>query len=196
MRKLASLLAFIMLLGTVIMLNAQQTVHGNHVVIIDRDLPEVDMLITGIKPGSCLIYLDKTKNPLASILKIIKENAPVSSLHILSHGKPGTLIFSSDKVTVQNLEENHALLGLWKEYFVTHGDVLLYGCEVAKGSEGIEFIKSLAVLTGLDIAASDNLTGSYLKGGDWYFEVRSGRIESSLIISKRITAQYAAVLKY
>jgi hypothetical protein len=194
MRKLASLLAFIMLLGTVIMLNAQQIVHGNHVVVIDRDLPELDVLITGVKPGSRLIYLDNTKSPLASILKIIKENAPVSSLHILSHGKPGTLIFSSDKVTVENLEENHVILGAWKEYFINHGDVLLYGCEVAKGNEGIEFIKALAVLTGLDIAASDNLTGSYLKGGDWYFEVRSGRIESSLIISKRITAQYEAVL--
>jgi hypothetical protein len=183
-------------LGTVIMLNAQQTVHGNPVVIIDRDLPEVDVLITGIKPGSRLIYLDNTKSPLASILKIIKENAPVSSLHILSHGKPGTLIFSSDKITLENLEENHVILGAWKEYFINHGDVLLYGCEVAKGAEGIDFIKALAVLTGLDIAASDNLTGSFLKGGDWYFEVRSGRIESSLIISKRITEQYAAVLKY
>jgi hypothetical protein len=167
---------------------------GNHVVIVDENLPALDILLQGIKPGSRLVYLEKSQNPLLNILRIIRDNAPISSLHIFSHAKPGSLVFGSQEVTIEDLEQNEKHLGSWKEYFITHGDVLLYGCEVAKGTDGIEFIRTLAVLTGLDIAASDNLTGSYLKGGDWYFEVRSGRIESSLIISKRITAQYAAVL--
>jgi hypothetical protein len=173
---------------------AQDKQEGNHVVIIEKDLPDLEILLTGIKPGSHIAYLHHSKNPLAGILKILREHAPVSSVHIFSHGKPGALIFSSHEITLETLEKHEELLGAWKENFIAHGDVLLYGCEVAKGNEGIEFIKNLAVLTGLDIAASDNMTGSYLKGGDWYFEVRSGRIESSLIVSKRITAQYPSVL--
>jgi hypothetical protein len=194
MEKAFVLSVLMMLTGFAGRLSAQYINEGSHVVIIEKDIPHLEILLQGIKPGSRIAYLPHSKNPIAGILKILRQNAPVSSLHIFSHGKPGMLIFSSHKISLAELQKHEELLGAWKENFVTHGDLLLYGCEVAKGREGIAFIKNMAVLTGLDIAASDNMTGSVLKGGDWYFEVRSGRIESSLIISKRVTAQYPSVL--
>jgi hypothetical protein len=171
-----------------------QSQRGTSVVIVDPTVPSLSTLLKQISPTSKVVYLDKTSNPLGSILRILKANAPVSSLHILSEGKPGNLIFSGMSVNTVMLEDYWEALGNWKEHFNHHGDILLYGCEVAKGDAGVEFVKTMAVLTGLDIAASDNLTGSWRKGGDWFLEIKSGRIESQLAVSKKIIEQYPAVL--
>jgi hypothetical protein len=139
-------------------------------------------------------YIDKSTSPLYSIYRIIRENAPVSAIHIFSQGKPGTLVFANDKVNVENIEDHEEMLGAWKEHFAPHGDILLYGCEVGKGSDGIHFVRNFAMMTGLDVAASDNSTGSVFKGGDWFFEVKSGRIESRMVVSRRIVDEYPVVL--
>jgi hypothetical protein len=196
MKRIISFTVFILLLIVITGINSSaQEKGGSSIVIIDRDLRDFEIFRKEITPGSKVAHLDNSKNPLVSILKILRENAPVRSLHILSQGKPGTLVFSYGDVNINNLERDEAIVGAWKEYFTKHGDILLYGCEIAKGQEGINFVRSLAVLTGLDIAASDNLTGSVFKGGDWFFEVHSGRIETKLIVSKQITEQYGEVLR-
>jgi hypothetical protein len=172
-----------------------QHAKGNSLVIIDPELPSIDILRRQIHPDSRIVYLEKSNNPLVAILKILKAHAPVSALHIMSHGKPGQLIFSGTEVTTNMLDQNEGILSMWKDSFSHHGDVLLYGCEVGKGQGGIEFIQSLAVLAGLDVAASDNHTGSFKKGGDWFLEVKSGRIETKLVVSQKIIDQYPAVLQ-
>jgi hypothetical protein len=40
-----------------------------------------------------------------------------------------------------------------------NGDLLLYGCNVAQGDSGLQFIDSLALITQADVAASVNATG-------------------------------------
>ena len=45
------------------------------------------------------------------------------------------------------------------------GYILLYGCNMAKGDIGLQFITSLAQYTGADVAASDDATGAVALGG-------------------------------
>ena len=188
-------IAFIILLITALQAHAQHAATGNTVVIIDINTPHTELLLSGLKPGARVVALDATLHPLSSIHQIIRENQPISSLHIFSQGKPGQLIFSTGSITERTILSHQELIGSWKTMFTIHGDILFYGCEVGKGHRGLNFIRDMAVMTGLDIAASDNLTGSVLKGGDWYFEIRSGRIESSMIVSKRVIQQYPVVLR-
>jgi hypothetical protein len=56
------------------------------------------------------------------------------------------------------------------------GDILLYGCNVAEGEAGIDFVRSLAELTSADIAASDDTTGAAENGYDWKLEYTTGPI--------------------
>ena len=49
------------------------------------------------------------------------------------------------------------------------GDILLYGCNVAQGGVGMQFISLLAQITGADVTASDDLTGNENLNGDWEF---------------------------
>jgi Ca2+-binding RTX toxin-like protein len=73
-------------------------------------------------------------------------------------------------------------------------NLLLYGCNVAAGDAGAEFIAKLQALTGAEIAASKTLTGSAAKGGNWELEITTGTIESSLAFTTETMASYELVL--
>ncbi|WP_333456793.1 FG-GAP-like repeat-containing protein, partial [Microcoleus sp. herbarium5] len=70
----------------------------------------------------------------------------------------------------------------------------MYGCCVAAGETGKAFVKRLSELTGASVAASQNLTGSVAKGGDWELEVRTGKIETPLVFEPEVLAGYEYVL--
>jgi Domain of unknown function (DUF4347) len=52
----------------------------------------------------------------------------------------------------------------------------------------------MAALTGANIAASTNLTGSAAKGGDWELEYTTGDISASLAFKPETLATYDRVL--
>jgi hypothetical protein len=172
-----------------------QEAAGNRVVVLDPSLPSIDILIKQIKPGSKVVYLRKTSDPIGSITKIIKQCAPVGSLHIFLEGRPGVFLFAGLEVDVDHVTKAERLLNEWREYFTEDGDIFLYGCEIGKGDKGIEFVRALAMATGLDIAASDNLTGSDGQGGDWYLEIQSGSIENQIVVDRDAPEKYPAILR-
>ena len=58
----------------------------------------------------------------------------------------------------------------WHKSFKATGRILLYGCQVAKGEKGRQFVESLQQKAQLNISASTNLTGAKNKNGDWRLE--------------------------
>ena len=90
----------------------------------------------------------------------------------------------------------HLTLGVISCLLVAHfsHDLLFYGCDVAATSDGQELIESMAALTGVDVAASDDLTGHADLGGDWLLEYSTGIIETRLIVSGTLQAEWQAVL--
>ena len=174
---------------------AQTTATGSDVVVLDPSLPAVNLLITEMKPGSRIVYLKKTDNPVRSITKILKRCAPVNSLHVFLEGHPGVLVYNNLSITADSLLKSEEYLTQWRQFFNDEGDVFLYGCEVGKGVKGLEFVKTFAMLTGLDVAASDNLTGSHRRGGDWFMEVKSGTIQNEIALDQSKNIEYPALLR-
>ncbi|HBY80779.1 MAG TPA: hypothetical protein DEG47_28065, partial [Cyanobacteria bacterium UBA11148] len=71
--------------------------------------------------------------------------------------------------------------------------LLIYGCNVAAGDAGAEFIQKLHQLTGVQIAASAKRTGNTQQGGDWELEVRTGNFVPSLAFVPEVMETYAGV---
>ena len=69
------------------------------------------------------------------------------------------------------------------------GDVLVYGCDVAAGDVGQQFVAALAASTDADIAASTDITGAASPGGNWDLEAHVGDAEIDHVVLGRILAE-------
>ena len=189
--KIKKLFLFVIISFVLFNVNAQQ---GNEVVVLDREIADVQVIIDGLKPGVKWFYLDQSIDALSSISSILKDNYPVKALHLYTHGIPGTILLSYDEISAERLEQRSSDLRLWENYFLDGGDILLYGCEIGKGKSGEDFCNKLKQYTGLDVAASVNNTGSEAKGGDWILELNVGNIETTNSITFQAQNLYNNIL--
>lgn len=168
---------------------------GSIVVVISPELPAVDVLISEMQADSKIVFFNQAEEPFSLITRALQQHEPVRVLHILTESVPGAMLFQGAAYPVDSLLKQEELLGSWKQHFAEHGDILFYGCELGKGDRGLAFVQYMAILTGLDVAASRDMTGSSEANGDWNLEVRSGSIESRLVVSRDVDNAYTTVLR-
>ncbi|MFM6048589.1 MAG: DUF4347 domain-containing protein, partial [Dolichospermum sp.] len=87
------------------------------------------------------------------------------TIHILSHGAPGCLYLGNSQLNLTNIHNYNQQLQQWPQ------NILLYGCNVAAGDAGTEFIHKLHQITNATISASTTKTGNAALGGNWQLEV-------------------------
>ncbi|QZZ19176.1 DUF4347 domain-containing protein [Leptothermofonsia sichuanensis E412] len=126
--------------------------------------------------------------------KIYTPAKYISSIHIVSHGEAGGIRLGSDWLNLNSLQTYASQLQSWGTALTEDADILLYGCNVAEGELGQAFVQIMSQLTGADIAASSNLTGSAALGGDWVLEVNTGNIEALLPFASSVLVNYGSIL--
>nr|WP_067294171.1 DUF4347 domain-containing protein [Marinobacterium profundum] len=124
-----------------------------------------------------IFVLDAEREGVEQIGSVLDYFENVAAIHLLSHGSAGALFLGSSTLTTQQLKNSQQQLKRWGSALSSDGDLLLYGCDVAEGELGLEFVETLATLTGADVAASNDDTGN-LPGADWDLENSTGVIET------------------
>lgn len=161
------------------------------IVFIDPKVDDYQVLMAGVKPGLEVILLAENSDGIAQITEALKRYRGLSSLHIVAHGEAGKLWLGNGVVDSNSLQQyKYDLLQFWS----LNADILLYGCHVAAGEKGLQFVQQLSQLTGANVAASNNLTGSVALGGDWELEIKLGNVEAPLAFGEETMAAYNAVL--
>ena len=145
------------------------------------------------KPSFDVFILDQNRDGLDQISGILADQRNVGAVHILSHGAAGFMQVGDTPVTSAELDLRAQQLGEWKQHLVSGGDILLYGCNIAEGEAGIAFVRKLADVSALDVAASGNDTGSATLGGDWRLEYTTGAVEATSLFT-RAPADYRSLL--
>ncbi|GAB1541341.1 hypothetical protein NUACC21_40120 [Scytonema sp. NUACC21] len=164
-----------------------------NIVFIDTAVSDYQNLISGVKPGSRIVILDPTKDGIAQITESLQEGK-YQSVHIVSHGAKGTLQLGATQLNSDTLNLYTKQLQQWANALTDDANILLYGCDVASGEIGQAFVQELAQITGADVTASDDTTGSAQFGGDWDLEVKTGQIESGIAFTPAATKTYKAIL--
>ena len=118
----------------------------------------------------------------------------LSAIHIVSHGQPGAVVLNGQHYAAADLETLTVPLQQLGRALTKNGDIFLYGCEVGAGVAGQTLLNTLAAVTGADIAASKDKTGSATHGGNWDLEITTGQIDPSLALNATSMAGYDAVL--
>ncbi|MEM1425893.1 MAG: DUF4347 domain-containing protein, partial [Cyanobacteria bacterium P01_H01_bin.130] len=167
---------------------------GDRLVIIDGGVENYHELIAGVEPGVEVIVLDPSLDGVAQITAALDGRTNIASLHVLSHGDDASLNLGSTTLNLDNLNEYSALIQSWAPALKSGADVLLYGCNVGASESGTAFLQQLRNLTTADLAASDDLTGSALLGGDWEFEIKLGQIDTEGAIAEPVRRNFAGTL--
>lgn len=129
-----------------------------------------------------VVYLDQESSGLQQVTDTLSGYENLDALHIISHGEDGLLFLGNEEVTTETINASSAQLDVWRDVLTEQADILLYGCDVAETGTGQQFVDQLAVLTGADVAASDNTTGNAASGGDWTLEYHAGEVEARTVM--------------
>ena len=156
-------------------------VGSERLIIIDSavSLSETQIEMLGDSDAETT-QLDGDQDGMIQIASILENRQNLSTIDIFSHGSAGQLKLGNTEINAETLRQYQDNLTGWTGASQTT-DILLYACSLAKGAEGHQFIQQFSALTGADVAASEDLTGSANYGGDWVLEYQTGEIESNTL---------------
>ena len=168
-----------------------------NIVAVDSRVPALERLLAGLtdKSETLVIEIGEHTRGLPALLEVLRHYPEVAAVHVVSHGRSGEFYLGSDTISLNSLAAYAEELNMLGGSLAEGGDLILYGCRVGSGVEGERFVRELAAISGLDVAASRDLTGAEALGGDWVLESRLGSIERAPVFSKEALARYPHLLQ-
>ncbi|BBD69051.1 hemolysin-type calcium-binding region [Nostoc commune NIES-4072] len=189
---------------------ATSTSYTHSLVFIDMAVEDYSDLVNGVVDNAEVFVLDSTQNGVEQITEILascvdaqrlvaRHRPNLTNIHIVCHGAPGCLQLGNTHLGLDTLDKYSQQLQLWQKIFSIGKsnnlwNLLIYGCNVALGDAGTEFVDKLHQLTKANIAASRGRIGNTALGGNWKLEVRTTDMEASLAFAETTRQTYAGVL--
>ncbi|MBP1676540.1 MAG: peroxidase, partial [Bacteroidetes bacterium] len=173
---------------------AQIKTAETEIALIDPTLSDIDVIKEGIRSDVKIIYMDGSHSIFEAMSIAIEENAPVKSIHVITHGSNGALFTTTDFFDINSVKHNMSGVSGWKNKFSSDGQISLYGCNIAESESGKQFIRDLSNAAGVSVNASTNLTGSKDLGGDWELEFSTGNKASAATCFNSKIEQYKLTL--
>nr|MDJ0552890.1 DUF4347 domain-containing protein [Microcoleaceae cyanobacterium MO_207.B10] len=159
------------------------------IVFIDSKVKDYQILANGVLSEIELVIIKADRDGIEQITETLEKYTTISSIHIVSHGSPGCLYLGNSKLNLNTIKNYAKQLQNWS---VSH--LLLYGCHVAQGNEGAEFITQLHQLTRAEIAASAKPIGNSALGGDWHLEITTSKFDLPPVFEMEAIERYKYVL--
>ncbi|MCW8331524.1 Ig-like domain-containing protein, partial [Photobacterium sp. SDRW27] len=166
----------------------------NELIIIDAAVPDKHLFYKNLKQNAEIKEIASEKDGLEQLTQILYQYQNLDVLHVVSHADDGIIYLGNSQVTEQFLKQKTDTFPSLNYALKEGADVLLYGCNLGAGKAGEALIEFIANQAHVDVAASDDLTGDFLLGGDWELEVSTGKIDSIKLWSSESEIQYSHVL--
>jgi hypothetical protein len=158
----------------------------NSIVFIDTAVEDYHSLTKTVVAGAEVILIEPNQNGMTQITSMLQARADITEVHLVCHGAPGCLYLGNIQLSLDTLPSYASQLQTWLTSSENPPSLLLYGCHVAAGDAGEEFIGQLAQLTGANIAASAQKVGNPAKGGSWQLEKRTFEMEAGLAFAPEV----------
>jgi Domain of unknown function (DUF4347) len=147
------------------------------VVFIDSNVPDIQDLLNGLKPGEKAFVIDANSDGLSQIVTILQSQhlTNLSGIEIVAHGASGQLDLGSTVLNDADLAGHATALSTIGAALAPGGDLALYACDTAAGATGQQFISDLSHYAGgVDVAAATHLVGDAAHGGSWTLDASTG----------------------
>ncbi|UCF67137.1 MAG: DUF4347 domain-containing protein [Acidobacteriota bacterium] len=169
-------------------------------VFVDAAVPNLDGLLTDLSSRAAqdqpitIAVIDASRSGIEQISEVLAGDRDLEVVHLVSHATSGELKLGDTALRHDQLEKHAAELGRWRRALAPHADLLLYGCDLAAERRRRALVDEIARLTGADVAASVDKTGSRRLDGDWELEYRRGNVTSALAFSARARESWNGLL--
>jgi hypothetical protein len=148
------------------------------IAFVDAQVTDAATVMANIQ-ADVKILLDSNQDGIGQITTALSHYQNLTGIEIISHGDVATVQLGKNLLDATSLSQYAPQLQQWHNSLAAGADILFYGCNIAAGASGESFISKIGNLTGADVAASTNITGNTLKGGDWQLEYSTGKIETN-----------------
>ena len=129
-------------------------------LFVDTGVADVDELVASIDPDIEVVMLDAGSDGVQQMADYLSGRSGIEAIHILSHGNQALLQLGSATLSLESMGGAHTdaleAIGL---SLSEDADILIYGCDFGEGASGQMAALQLGLLTGADVAVSDDLTG-------------------------------------
>jgi len=147
-------------------------------LLISNNLPLYEELIRASLLSTTVVAVDYNSWTLEDLKEAIEtraKGARYASVGLIDHGKPGDFCLlkcvAGGSVSTSELNSSPEIQALFKDlaqYVSPGGRIDLMACSVAQNDT--KMVDELKRITGVTVAASTDLTGGAMKGGDWVME--------------------------
>ncbi|MEL7274455.1 MAG: DUF4347 domain-containing protein, partial [Pseudomonadota bacterium] len=150
---------------------------ATQIAFVDGGVEDYDEIVAAFDPSVEIYILDTATDGVEQMAAVLDGRSGIEAIHIVSHGRSGTLDLGSTKLTEASMAGKHAdEMAIIAAALSESADILIYGCDFGAHARGVSAVEALAAATGADIAASEDLTGHTTQGGDWDLEVETGEV--------------------
>ena len=176
------------------------TASAYEIAFVDLSAPDAQSLVTGLNAqrdnGRAIqvITIAPDEDGIAVISRTLADQQGITAVHVIGHGSDGRVMLGSAVLDNDSALARAGELAEWSWALTPEADLLIYGCDVAAGANGLQLINALAALVGADVAASDDATGAAQLGGDWQLEQQAGVIETPVVADLALQASWDGLL--
>ncbi|MFK7863230.1 MAG: DUF4347 domain-containing protein, partial [Pseudohongiellaceae bacterium] len=164
-------------------------------LIIDAAVPDKHLLLNGLSSNVQVEVIDQGADGLHQLETLLSNYSNLSALHLVSHGSDGALQLGETVVNSDLLQKRQSALAALDSALLDGADVLFYGCDLAASQAGHDFLQVISATANVNVAASNDLTGSAELGGDWDLEAVVGNVQSSPPFAASTLEKFSAVLQ-
>ncbi|MEG3909041.1 DUF4347 domain-containing protein, partial [Microcoleus sp. w2-18aC6] len=111
------------------------------IVFIDTAVADYQNLLDGVKFGVEAIVIDSHRDGVEQISEVLANRTNIDSIHLVSHGEPGSLQLGKTRLSVDNVEAYSQQLQQWRRALTLDADILIYGCNVAAASRACQKVR-------------------------------------------------------
>jgi len=165
-------------------------------VIIDEAVEDKSTFYKDLKPGVEAHEIKSGEDGLVQLQNILQNYTLLQALHIVTHASDGEIVLGSTQVTEALLRSEINTLSSIDAALNNGADIFFYGCSLAKSEAGEELLELISREAHVDVAASNDLTGSAHLSGDWDLEIKKGNVDSSHVFSEIALLDYSHVLAF
>ena len=189
----------------------EQRNHQASIIFIDANVAEYHYFLNRLQSHTAVYLLPQTEDGIEYITQVLQQYSnrgdAIAHIHIISHGVPGGLYLGNTELTLTTLKDYETALTQWFSDYTgqtpsaSHSSLVslppqlfLYGCHVAAGDAGEEFLNKLQSITGAALHASTTAIGNPNLGGDNRLDVELGQTTQNAALDSQLLAACPGIL--